>query len=126
MDPEEFAAYCLAKGKPYELLNTGSDQYAHFRFSGNFLQQPVIWDAHLYTLAYYFNEVVETSQPLQARQFIEVGELNSSGRVIRIALNLPMIDEPAIIKTIIMIRQYKRLASGHYEYGEMIKLARIL
>ena len=123
MEPEEFAASCLAQGKPYELFSTVSKQYAHFRFSGEFLQQPVIWDAHLYTLAYYFNEVVETSQPPQARQFIEVGELNSAGRVIRIALNLPVIDEPAIIKTIIMIRQYKRLASGHYEYGEMIKLA---
>lgn len=123
MEPEEFAAYCLAKGKPYELINPGCDQYAHFRFSGKFLQQSVIWDAHLYTLAYYFNEVVETSQPHQARQFIEVGEPSSSGRIIRIALSLPVIDEPAIIKTMIMIRQYKRLASGHYEYGETINLA---
>ncbi len=123
MEPEEFAAACLTKGKPYELFSTGCEQYAHFRFGGEFLQQPVIWDAHLYTLAYYFNEVVETCQPPQARQFIEVGELSSSGRVIRIALNLPVINEPAIIKTMIMIRQYKRLASGHYEYGETINLA---
>jgi hypothetical protein len=123
VEPEEFEAYCLAKGKPYELINPGRDQYAHFRFSGKFLQQSVIWDAHLYTLAYYFNEVVETSQPHQARQFIEVGEPSSSGRIIRIALSLPVIDEPAIIKTMIMIRQYKRLASGHYEYGETINLA---
>jgi len=122
VNPEEFDKHCLAQGKSYEPVGHIGNQYTHFRFSGKFLQQPVIWDAHLYTLAYYMNEVLRTSRPHRARQFIDVGELSTSGRIIRIALNLPVIDEPAIIKTMIMIRQYKRLASGRYEYGETIKL----
>ena len=123
MNPEEFATHLLAQGKSYQLIKCERDQYAHFRFCGKFLQQDVIWDAHLYTLAYYFNKVVETCRPPQVRQFIDVGELTATGRCIRIALHLPAIDEPAIIKTMIMVRQYKRLASGHYEYGETINLA---
>jgi hypothetical protein len=120
--PDEFDAQCRAMGKSYQIIAAPNNRYTHFRFTGIFLQQNVIWDAHLYTLAYYCTEVVETSRPLQARQFIEVGELAPSGRIIRIGLNLPVIDEPAITKTMIMVRQYKRLASGHYEYGEIINL----
>lgn len=100
-----------------------SHQYAHFRFTGNFAQKSLIWDAHLYTLAYYFNQVVESSQPHRVRQFIHVGELTPAGRRIEIGLNLSVIDEPTIVKTMIMVRQYKRLASGRYEYGETVNVS---
>jgi len=123
VNPEEFDKNRRACGERYQLIDTDSDQYAHFCFTGNFQQKPVVWDAHLYTLAYYFKQVVVSSQPHPARQFIEVGELTDTGRFISIGLNLPAIDEPAIIKTMIMVRQYKRLASGRYEYGETINLS---
>ena len=123
MNPEEFDATCQAQGKSYELVATEGDFYAHFRFTGKFTQIPVIWDAHLYTLAYYFNQVVESSQPHPARQFIDVGKLTKFGRRIDIALNIQAIDEPAIVKTMIMVRQYKRLASGRYEYGETVNVS---
>ena len=122
MNPEEFENHWRKQGKPYELISLDDTDHAHFRFTGNFAQKAVIWDAYLYTLAYYFNQVVESSQPRPARQFIDVGELTEFGRRIDIALNVPVIDEPAIAKTIIMVRQYKRLASGRYEYGETIKV----
>jgi hypothetical protein len=121
--PEQFDLACQAQGKSYEMLTWHAHQYAHFRFTGEFAEKSLIWDAHLYTLAYYFNTVVESSQPHRARQFIDVGELTPSGRCIHIGLNLPEIDEPAIIKTMIMVRQYKRLASGRYEYGETVDVS---
>jgi hypothetical protein len=121
--PEQFDLACHAQGKSYEMLAWQSHQYAHFRFTGKFAEKSLIWDAHLYTLAYYFSQVVESSQPLRVRQFIEVGELTPSGRRIDIGLNLPVIDEPAIVKTMIMVRQYKGLASGRYEYGETINVS---
>lgn len=124
MKPEQFDNSSQIQGKTYELIGIDGTQHAHFRFSGNFAQKTVIWDAHLYTLAYYFNQVVKSSQPQSARQFIEVGELTESGRRIQIALNVPVIDESTIVKTIIMVRQYKRLASGRYEYGETIKVSK--
>ena len=123
MTPEQFELACQAQGKTHEMVAWPSNQYAHFRFTGNFAQKSLIWDAHLYTLAYYFNQVVESSQPHQVRQFIDVGELTPAGRQIEIGLNLPVIDEPAIVKTMIMVRQYKRLASGRYEYGETVNVS---
>ena len=123
MTPEQFETACQAQGKTYEMVAWQSDQYAHFRFTGNFEQKSLIWDAHLYTLAYYFNQVVVSSQPHRVRQFINVGEITPSGRRLEIGLNLPRIDEPAIVKTMIMVRQYKRLASGRYEYGETVNVS---
>jgi len=36
----------------------------------------------------------------------------------RVVLDIPRIDEPAILRTIIMIRNYKRLYPGRHEFGE--------
>jgi hypothetical protein len=44
------------------------------------------------------------------------------GRKIEIGLNLPKIDETTILKTIIMVRQYKRLSHGRHDYGEKISV----
>ncbi len=123
MTPEEFDQQCRQTGKDWQLIDLRDGHYARFRFSGKFEEKPLIWDAHLFTLAYYFNNVVETGQHQQtARQFIDVGQVDDFGRRITIALNIPEINEPAIAKTIIMVRQYKRLASGRYEYGETVRV----
>jgi hypothetical protein len=100
----------------YEIVEKTSDQHCNFRFAGKFLGEDVIWDARLITLAYYARETGKR----RLQQFIEVGESCEHGRRITIALNLPGIDEPAILKTTVMIRQYKRLSSGHHAYGEFI------
>ena len=36
-----------------------------------------------------------------------------------VGLNLAVIDEPAIRKTLIMVRNYKRLGFGRHEWGEV-------
>ena len=99
------------------------DGYVRFRFRGSLEGKEVVWDAHLYTLAYYVKEVVRPSRPgSSVRQFIHVGDVGKTGRKIEIGLNLPGVDEAAIHKTIIMIRQYKRLSYGRHEYGETISV----
>lgn len=105
----------------YELLSPLGALACHLRFTGPFQGKQVIWDAHLQTLAYYVRE--HSLQDQDVRQFIEIGETGELGRPINIALKLPIIDQPAVLKTIIMIRQYKRLAPGRHEFGDTVKIA---
>jgi hypothetical protein len=118
MDPTEFEQQLANQGQNYQLLTPLGEAHCHLRFTGPFQGKPVLWDAYLQTLSYY----VRHHSPVLncARQFLEVGETGEHGRLIRIGLNLPVIDEPVILKTLIMIRQYKRLAPGRHEFGELI------
>jgi hypothetical protein len=103
-------------GSDYRLVGTPHDDHVHVRFTGPFRGRQVTWDARIITLAH-----AARSRPANGtaklRQFIEVGRDNGGTRQLRIGLNLDRIDEPAILKTIIMIRQYRRLQEGRHEYG---------
>ncbi len=95
--------------------------YQHVQFSGSFAGQGLIWDAHIYTLTYYFREIKNISAArLNSRAFLDVGDNNEHGRKIEIGLHLPYLDLPSLRKTMIMVRQYKRLKPGRYEFGETI------
>jgi hypothetical protein len=123
VDLEGFTQKLTDLGREYECQEPTVNGHAHFRFIGKFEGKPTIWDAHLYTLAYYVDEVAELSQAgTQIRQFIQVGETSEMGRKIEIGLNLPKIDESTILKTIIMVRQYKRLSHGRHDYGKKISV----
>lgn len=118
MSPADFDHALAQQGKSFDMLSGLDSPSCRLRFTGSFEGEPVIWDASLMSLAYYLSEMVARGQPQPAaRQFIEVGDMTADGRQITIALQLPLIDEPTIIKTMIMVRQYKRLASGRHEYG---------
>jgi hypothetical protein len=116
--PDEFEQQLSKQRRSYELLSPLGETVCHLRFTGPYEGNLIIWDAHLLTLAYYVRHHVPHIP--QQRQFIEVGEKGAQGRFIRIGLNLPIIDEPVILKTLIMIRQYKRLAFGRHEFGELV------
>lgn len=123
MNIDAFNQQLIDANRDFEIVSLVNDDYAHFRFTGDFEGQPTLWDAHLYTLAYYVTEVAKpVRQHASIRQFIHVDDVGIAGRKIEIGLNLPAIDEAAMLKTIIMIRQYKRLAYGHHEYGETIDI----
>lgn len=123
MEIASFKQKLANSNRDFESLSRLNGKYVHFRFVGDFMGESIIWDVHLYTLAYYVNEVAENSQPgTSIRQFIHVGDMDKAGRKIEIGLNLLHIDEPAIRKTMIMVRQYKRLAIGRHEYGETISV----
>ncbi|VAW99070.1 hypothetical protein MNBD_GAMMA21-2853 [hydrothermal vent metagenome] len=102
-------------------LSPFNQDYQHIRFIGPFAEQDIVWDAHIYSLSYFVHSL---NKPLpncgNVRAFLDVGEENELGRKIEIGLHLPYLDVPSLKKTIIMVRQYKRLTLGRYEFGEII------
>ena len=93
------------------------------RFIGNFDGEAVVWQAHIQTLRSYAHELERqpgTVEKVRLRQFIDIQKQQYSYQLI-VGLNLNKIDEAAILRTIIMIRKYKRLHLGRHEYGEWIE-----
>ncbi len=121
MDIDSFKQKLANSSHDFECLTPLDGGYVRFRFSGEFMAESIIWDAHLYTLAYYLYEVAHLSQSdASIRPFVHVGDMDKTMRKMEVGLNLPFIDEPAIVK--VMVRQYKRLVIGRHEYGEKISV----
>lgn len=81
---------------------------ARLRFIGRFQAEEVVWDAELIALA---------ATEGGAAQFLDIGAPTARGIPIRIGLGVACIDRPTVIKTIIMVRNYKRLRQGRHEFG---------
>ena len=108
-------------GREYTHVETPQDDHVHIHFTGPFQGRQVIWDARIVTLEHECRgrqSVRPSGDGPGLRQFIEVGSADDGTRMLRIGLNVERIDEPVILKAIIMIRQYKRLHEGCHEYGE--------
>jgi hypothetical protein len=97
-----------------EAFFTGQTQEQFFRFQ----HREIIWDTTLFTLTHYHADQPQSAEPVARTAFLEIGDDTAYGRAIRVALDIPCIDEPAILRTIIMIRNYKRLRPGRHEFGE--------
>ncbi|MGB5259961.1 MAG: hypothetical protein WBO34_05490 [Gammaproteobacteria bacterium] len=93
------------------------DDCVHIRFIGNFADRPVIWDATIMTLEYWHTTGGHDQHFHRDSQFIEIDAGAGDLRTIRIGLQLERIDEQAILKTLIMIRKYKRLHIGRHEFS---------
>lgn len=105
----------------YKLLNRHSAAHVEVEFGGTLHRLPVIWHADIRTLKdYSLTELAEptTNSIIQAQPFIDITIQDNIYRL-TVALNLPVIDDAAILRTIIMIRQYKRLQPGRHYYGEI-------
>jgi len=118
---ETFRTRLLALGSDY-LCNTRlPDTSASVSFLGQFQGQHVVWNMTLATLAHYVltepDFIAAKAQGLRVSPFIEIMEGLEGVYQIRVGLDLAVIDEPVIRKTIIMIRNYKRLALGKIEFG---------
>lgn len=92
---------------PYELIEPGDGRRARIRFTGLFQGRQVVWDAEVVSLA-----------GSARQQFIEVGRHTRYGLSLTVGLHTPVIDEPVLRKTVIMIRQYKRLGHTRHEFGD--------
>jgi hypothetical protein len=113
--------YPLAReshGIRYNLIAPPDTGEAHFTFSGRFQNQEIVWDATLITLAHFHAQQPQSIQATVRSAFLEIGDETEYGRALRVALDIPRIDEPAILRTIIMVRNYKRLHPGRHEFGE--------
>ena len=105
----------------YSHVEAPHADHVHVRFTGPFLGRQVTWDASIATLEHEYRARQFSRPPgdaVELRQFIEVGDEDNGMRTLRIGLNVAQIDEPVIRKTIIMVRQYRRLREGRHEYGE--------
>lgn len=97
----------------YHLIQRHSAEHVELEFTGTLQKLPVLWHAHIFTLKEYYRQ----QQLVSSQAFIDVQVLGIK-YVLTVAINLPIIDDAAIQRTIIMIRQYKRLQPGRHDYGD--------
>jgi len=95
------------------------------QFPGQFQKHNVVWDAKLLTLQSIYQQQLTQGQvkpgmPVTLRQYIHIHPAAGDRIPITIALNVTLFDEPTILKTMIMIHNYKRLRPGCHEYGEPV------
>jgi hypothetical protein len=114
---EEFRSVLEKHHADFIFALPAQDECAHVRFIGTFNDKPVIWDATIMTLAYYNTLAANAGRETSGSQFIDIGQASGDTRTIEIGLELDRIDEQAVLKTIIMIRKYKRLHTGRHEFG---------
>jgi len=121
MNLGDFEQQLASLSSDFVVLSPFEKGYLHVRFIGPFNGQKTLWDAHLYTLGFYFRELKQIDQDtINCRRFFDIGDENELGRKIEIGLHLPYVDEPSLKKAMVMVRQYKRLTYGRYEYGQII------
>jgi hypothetical protein len=106
-----------------EPLDALGGQCLRVRFSGQLQGQALTWDATLIALAAHQRESAVAgggaSDPARRplRAFLEVGPPGTDGRRLTVGLPVPAIDAPTLRKAVIMVRQYRALRPGRYEFG---------
>lgn len=111
----------LAKsGKNFLALSPIPALKVQIKFIGKLQERDVLWDATIQTLASYLaeNPPGKTVKNLDVRSFMQVEPPKDDISKLKVVLAVPLIDEPTIKKTIIMIRCYKRLKVGYHEFGK--------
>ncbi len=98
----------------YELLPDSDETCAHVRFCGRRGEPAFAWDARIMTREHYNR--LHPDNPCR-RQLILIGDESEHGTTIDIVLALPRIDRAAILKTLVMVRNYKALRPGRIEFG---------
>ncbi len=92
-------------------------------FLGTFYGQTVLWDMTLATLEYHratgsADVIVKESEAIIC-PFIDIQQGGEDVYLLKVGLDVEIIDESVIKKSIIMVRNYKRLAVGRIEFGSM-------
>lgn len=89
----------------YRLREPLAGAEARFEFIGRIDGVAVIWQARLLALGSGDRD-----------QFIEIGPARGERRQLTVGLALERVTPPDILKTVIMIRNYKRLREGRHEW----------
>jgi hypothetical protein len=100
----------------------------HIQFLGRLADTEVLWDATVQTLASHLHECQSEAAPAKKSprdkaiqhtvdldSFMLVDPPVNGVSPLKVVLPVPMIDEPTLRKTIIMIRCYKRLKVGYHK-----------
>lgn len=100
--------------KEARLLDEPGGTQLRLRFCGPFEGREVTWDALLITL-----DAWQRAHPDSTivQNFIDVGGETAEGIALTVGVQVDRIDLPAVRKTMMMIRQYKRLRPGRHLYG---------
>ena len=106
----------------YIALSPLGGQTAHIQFRGPFQGQVILWDTHIITLQEIFRQGVaaghyQGKSSISLPQFIDINEKDTAEYALTVGIDVPAIDVPTVLKTIIMIHNYKRLRLGRHEYG---------
>ena len=113
----EFRAAVARSAQDFIYTGVPAEDCAEIRFLGTFQGKEVIWHATILTLACHNTRQAQENKPVTQRQFIDIAPTGNALRRIVIGLELEHIDIPALLKTIIMVRKYKRLHTGRHEFG---------
>ena len=103
----------------YDCVEGLGSERARIRFRGTLQGNPVEWEATIQTLRDHVRGNPGWKRP---RNFIEVGGETEGRRQLHVCLDVARIDHPTLLKTIHMIRHYKRLAPGRHEYGPVMDI----
>ncbi len=103
--PESWPHEVEQHGIHYTLLEPLRAERARFSFFGPFENREIRWDATLVALG-------------SGRSYIDIGAEAAGGRVVQVGLAVPVIDAAVVLRTIVMLRQYKRLRAGRHEFGD--------
>lgn len=95
------------KGREFLIDDWPGPDEARIRFIGPFEGEPVVWKAQLCALA------PDSADP----QYLDIGPAEADGVPLEIGLAVPAIDEAAMLKTVIMVRNYRRLRPGRHEFA---------
>jgi hypothetical protein len=104
---DAFIAGLAAAGTDYLLYSGLPGKLAELRFAGTLAGERILWDAR----------VLAQGRHSTARQFIEIAAAGYPLRRVAIGLNVDEIDAQVLQKTIIMMRNYRRLRAGRHEFG---------
>jgi len=85
----------------------------YLQFEGIFNNQIVVWNACVCTMEEHARGHEVLDDP---KQFIDI-QVKGDMHLLRVGLNVSLIDHAMLERTIIMIRKYKRLHQGRHEYG---------
>lgn len=118
---EQLRSALAQNGADYALLSALPDTRVHARFIGRFEKREVVWDMRLFTLARYEQERGKVSEAA-LRGLMQIAPVAEHVYQLEVALNVPLIDEPALKKTIVMMRNYRQLHLGLRTWADQNQL----
>jgi len=111
----------------YLALSPLGENHARVQFTGQFEQQPVVWEATIIGLSVPAQAPMGSTKQSRANdkatQYIEITHVSRGSpiRQVEIGLLVAVIDEATVLKTMIMLRQYKNLRNGRYSFQGLHK-----
>lgn len=116
-DVQELQRQLVESHSDYLLQDALPASRVQLVFAGPFEGKLVVWNACIETLEAYAKHHRVSDDP---QQFIDIRRENRA-YWIHIGLNVTHIDQAVIERSIIMVRNYKRLSEGRHEYGARSK-----